>query len=71
MGVILAPAPTMVAWIFDAQTGPAHGCARSRKPTVTNRGGLLLTEDLQDPVEIAWEMIMQSFTLHISLHEVI
>ena len=32
VGVILAPAPTMVVRIFDAQTGPAHGCARSRKP---------------------------------------
>ena len=70
-GVILAPAPTMILLRSDAQVGQPMVARRFPRPTVTNRGGLLLTENLQDPVEIAWEMIVQSFTLHISLHEVI
>ena len=71
LGVLMVSAPTMISRRFDAQVGLLMVVQRLRKPTVTNRGGFLLTEDIQDPVEIALEKMMQSFTLRISLHEVI
>ena len=71
LGVIIVSAPTMILRKFDAQVGLLMVVQRLRKSTVTNRGSFLLTEDIQDPVEIALEKMMQSFTLRISLHEVI